>query len=1014
MINITVNLDIYDSTGAIVVTTVSLGSISNVKPTKFKLHQTPFTLPLSATGLPSSHCRIRLGTTTKLGLFEVESGDFIIGSPGLLPNSVDTTHIIDGQVQTADIGDGEVRTADIFDGGVATVDIANNAVTGAKLLSDATDDSLRAVNTNHIKDVAVTNAKIANSAVDANKLATDAVTTAKILDGAVTTNKIADGNVTLAKLPTTTAGRIIIAQNAAPPSYIAMNGDATLDASGLLDLANLAVETAEINDLAVTSGKLANDAVTTAKILDGQITTAKIGNGQIQNANIADGAVDTNKIQNGTIVAGDLEATFNASLHRHIDNKNVALVGNAGGTIFLTSTANSTSSGAFLVGAFDEFTNSSNTNVQGVLKDFDTALNTALVAQNLFSQVNVPSGDSVISANSPTTQLTLTSPVGSGITVTGNNTTKTITLDVAAKAFDGDDLADSVAGDGLFYSGSGPRVLNVGAAVNGAITVNANDLGVSADGIDGIHLATNITVDDITQTFTFGDTNSPLMLYSFTGLGSLSNVPVFRITRGSGPATSIFTVDSDGDITTPGFYTGANGVNVSGGFLTTGPVLTPNFSVNSANGNTTVGGTLTVTGGLSATSLSSDTDFILDIDKNNDGGSANFTVRNNNAEVISQLTVSDSVSVTESLGTTTMPARVSLSDGSSNTGLLQTAALSANRTYTFPNQDGTVAMLSDITANVEAAGAANNTLRSNGTTWVNNANFTVTAAGAATAVSYAGDGSALTNLEAGDIATGTLAVARGGTGVDGSAATNGQLLIGHDANNNFSLANLTGTANQVTVTNGAGTITLSGPQDLAATSTPTFGRVTLGDESPIPGRVILRDNAVATNTGTIETAATLAANRTYTLPDASGTFLLASGGALPLGDDTTPTAGSLVLEDSTALNTFQGSLQVTNPLTADRVYTFPNATGTVALTSDITATNLTGIVPLNKGGTGLNIDGTTVADLDFLVGDNATDAFIRKTLQGTANQVVVTNNAGTVVLSTPQNIAPRPPPPSRG
>lgn len=240
VVTITVNLDIYDSTGTTLVNTVSLGSISNVKPTKFKLHQTPFALPtLPTSGLPSANCRIRLGTTTKLGLFETESGDFIIGSPGLLPNSVDNTHIIDGEVKTADIGDGEVASADILDGGVATGDIANNAVTGAKLLSDATDDNLRAVNTNHLKDVAVTNAKIANGAVDANKLATDAVTTAKILDNAVTTSKIADGNVTLAKLPTTTAGRIIIGQNAAPPSYIAMNGDATIDATGLLDLSNL-------------------------------------------------------------------------------------------------------------------------------------------------------------------------------------------------------------------------------------------------------------------------------------------------------------------------------------------------------------------------------------------------------------------------------------------------------------------------------------------------------------------------------------------------------------------------------------------------------------------------------------------------------------------------------------------------------------------------------------------------------------------------------------------------------
>lgn len=53
--------------------------------------------------------------------------------------------------------------------------------------------------------------------------------------------------------------------------------------------------------------------------------------------------------------------------------------------------------------------------------------------------------------------------------------------------------------------------------------------------------------------------------------------------------------------------------------------------------------------------------------------------------------------------------------------------------------------------------------------------------------------------------------------------TNGQIPIGNGSG--FTLATVTGTANRVTVTNGAGTITLSGPQDLATTSSPTFAHV---------------------------------------------------------------------------------------------------------------------------------------------------------------------------------------------
>jgi hypothetical protein len=99
-------------------------------------------------------------------------------------------------------------------------------------------------------------------------------------------------------------------------------------------------------------------------------------------------------------------------------------------------------------------------------------------------------------------------------------------------------------------------------------------------------------------------------------------------------------------------------------------------------------------------------------------------------------------------------------------------------------------------------------------------NGDVIATGIMTANAFVGDGSALTNLNANNFTTGILPVARGGTGVDGSAAINGQLLIGNGTG--YTLGNITGTANQINVVNGAGSITLSLPQDIATTSTPTF------------------------------------------------------------------------------------------------------------------------------------------------------------------------------------------------
>ena len=62
------------------------------------------------------------------------------------------------------------------------------------------------------------------------------------------------------------------------------------------------------------------------------------------------------------------------------------------------------------------------------------------------------------------------------------------------------------------------------------------------------------------------------------------------------------------------------------------------------------------------------------------------------------------------------------------------------------------------------------------------------------------------SLPASQITSGQLAVARGGTGLDGSSAANGKLLIGNGSG--FTLATLTAGSN-VTITNAAGSITIA-------------------------------------------------------------------------------------------------------------------------------------------------------------------------------------------------------------
>ncbi|MCE9643622.1 MAG: hypothetical protein K8Q97_04925, partial [Candidatus Andersenbacteria bacterium] len=121
-------------------------------------------------------------------------------------------------------------------------------------------------------------------------------------------------------------------------------------------------------------------------------------------------------------------------------------------------------------------------------------------------------------------------------------------------------------------------------------------------------------------------------------------------------------------------------------------------------------------------------------------------------------------------------------------------------------------------------------------------------------VSQTGAGTSTTVLHGGTTPTygaivlstdtsGTLPVANGGTGQ--TTYTDGQILIGNSSGNTLTKATITGTANQVVVTNGTGTITLSTPQDIATTSSPTFTGETLQNNVNGDSTQLLIDNANA-------------------------------------------------------------------------------------------------------------------------------------------------------------------------
>lgn len=78
-----------------------------------------------------------------------------------------------------------------------------------------------------------------------------------------------------------------------------------------------------------------------------------------------------------------------------------------------------------------------------------------------------------------------------------------------------------------------------------------------------------------------------------------------------------------------------------------------------------------------------------------------------------------------------------------------------------------------------------------------------------------------TNVNNTGIVASALAYFNAGSALTALPLTNGQLAIGSTGANPVA-ASITGTANQITVTPGAGSITLSTPQNIGTTSTPTF------------------------------------------------------------------------------------------------------------------------------------------------------------------------------------------------
>jgi hypothetical protein len=242
---------------------------------------------------------------------------------------------------------------------------------------------------------------------------------------------------------------------------------------------------------------------------------------------------------------------------------------------------------------------------------------------------------------------------------------------------------------------------------------------------------------------------------------------------------------------------------------------------------------------------------------------------------------------------------------------------------------------------------------------------------------------------------GTLDVDNGGTGQ--TTYTNGQLLIGNTTGNTLTKATLTGTASQVNVTNGAGSITLSLPATInvntsGSAATLTTPRAIYGNNFDGSAALtqIIASTYGGTGNGFTKFSGPTTSEKTFTLPNATATILttnaavtIAQGGTgattstaafdalsptTTVGDiiyeATGPTATRLGIGTTGQVLTVSGGIPSWQTPSSGGVTTISfGSTGLTPSTATSGAVTVAGTLAINNGGTNATTAATALSNL---------------------------------------------------
>ena len=770
-------------------------------------------------------------------------------------------------------------TAGIENLAVTTGKLADNAVTTAKVdaaglaaAALATDS----VTTAKIQDLAVTTGKLAALSVTTAKIAADAVTADELASDAVVTASIVDANVTEAKLAT---GAVTEAKIGTAAVTVTKVADTSITYAKL-NLADGSVPGAKLTDATVTNAKLAANAVTTGIITDLNVTTAKLADGAVTAAKITDATITTAKIAAGGLAESAI-ATDAISTGKILDDAvTAAKLADDSTTVVNAGTP-------FGSGAYEgQLWFDTNTAIKYVWNGAawirQAAINTITFSDTtpLNFSVAYPDNHSAVITTTLETQVANRALLGP---ISGADAAPTFRTIQPA------DLPNATASTkGIIEPGTG-------------LAVNAGVLNHSNSATAGTY--TKVTVDaqgHVSAGALLDAADVPVLDAAKITTGEL---PTARIANDAITAAKLsdYSTASVGETLPTASFIGQIHLNPldRAFFMWDGNVYVP---IGISAGQIILAGTFDASTPAGVGRVQSVTP---------DGAAAGFVV--GDPLPVSTLTNNKYYFVVSEGGTIT-------SGNAPNTTLAPPDLCLSVFSATNPQW-----VEIDVSSGAGAIAATQ-------------VSFNPAASIAATNVQTALEEVSNECRNASNITSGTLAVARGGTNI--ASYTKGNILAASASTTLNALA--VGTNGQVLTADSAETTGLKWATPTVGTVTTvtsSTGALTVATATTTPALTIRSattsvDGIVQLSDSTSTTSSVLAATPTavkaaydlaaLALPKAGGTVT----GELLFG-----TTGTLVFEGSTD-DAFETTLAVADP-TADQVITLPNATGTVALTSDL-------------------------------------------------------------------------------